>query len=206
MNPGVAKSIALHQLSRSVSELVGIVTGIAADGHLHDLEIQHLRTWLSEHKEVADTWPGSAIVAAIDMILADGHVSEAERQHLLDVLIQITGTDFANTGSVTAEPTTLPVDDQAQLDLRETGICFTGTFSFGTRAACERLASRAGSVVCSQMSRKVGVLVIGSQSSPSWKQSSFGRKIEEAIALRENGHDIAILSERRWLELSARAE
>lgn len=201
MNESLAKSIAQNQLSRSISELIGVVTGIAADGHLHDLEILHLRTWLSAHQEVTQAWPGTAIAAAVDNILADGRVTEGERQHLMDTLTRLIGTDFASTGSVTAEPTSLPVEDGVDLDLKSIGVCFTGSFSFGTRAACERLAERHGSIVCNQMSRKVGALVIGSQSSPAWKQSSFGRKIEEAMNLREEGHPIAIISERRWIEL-----
>lgn len=201
MNEGIARSIAQHQLSRSVSELIGVVTGIAADGHLHDLEIMHLRTWLSAHKEVTQAWPGKVIAATVDAILSDGCVTEEERSHLLDTLTRLIGTDFADTGSVTAEPTSLPVEDDATVELKAAGICFTGTFNFGTRAACERLAERHGSVVCNQISRKVRALIIGSQTSPAWKQSSFGRKIEAAMSLRDEGHVIVILSERRWIEL-----
>jgi len=34
---------------------------------------------------------------------------------------------------------------------------------------------------------------------PDWAHTSYGRKIESAVALQQEGHSIAIISERRWL-------
>lgn len=40
-----------HQGERACARLLGLIAGITADGHLHDLEIQFLRTWLAENTQ-----------------------------------------------------------------------------------------------------------------------------------------------------------
>lgn len=189
-----------RELNRSVQMLMGIVTGIVADGRLHDMEIQMLSTWLSANSDVASRWPGSAIARQLEVVLADGIISEEERAHLLSELQGLAGTDFSDTGSVTAEVVALPYDTEAQIDVRDLGICHTGEFVFGTRAACERLTSMAGGLCLSSVSKKVAFLVIGSHVSPAWSNTSYGRKIEQAMTLKQSGHPIAIVSEKRWLE------
>ena len=43
-------------------------------------------------------------------------------------------------------------------------------------------------------------VVIGSQVSPDWKHTSFGRKIQKAIELRDGGHPLIILTEQEWVK------
>lgn len=80
-------------------------------------------------------------------------------------------------------------------------VCFTGEFLYGTRAACERLVLKLGATCAENVSKKVDVLVIGTKVSLDWAHTSFGRKIQKAMDLRGEGHPIAIISERRWLQL-----
>ncbi len=127
----VAASLYRQQLNKSFSELIGIIAGIAADDHLHELEVRFLQTWLTAHPDVVGAWPGSAIAAALEVVLADGIVSKAECDHLLDTLKQIIGNDFAGTGSVTPDPTALPVDDSTPISIPGAGLCLTGEFIYG---------------------------------------------------------------------------
>ena len=53
-----------HQGERACARLLGLIAGITADGHLHDLEIQFLRTWLAENTQAADHWLGAQLAAA----------------------------------------------------------------------------------------------------------------------------------------------
>ena len=50
-----------HQGERACARLLGLLAGITADGHLHDLEIQFLRTWLAENTQAADHWLGAQL-------------------------------------------------------------------------------------------------------------------------------------------------
>ncbi len=196
----VAHQLANHQLTRSIQMLMGIVTGIVSDGALHDMELQMLRTWLSENQRVSEVWPGSAIARQIDEVLADGVITPEERAHLLDNLQRFVGNDFANTGSVTPEVATLPFDDEAEVDVRMRGVCLTGEFVYGTRAKCERLTEKVGGITLPGVSKKTSYLVVGTHVSPAWVNTSYGRKIMQAMELKLSGHGIAIIREERWLK------
>lgn len=199
MNTSISAVIKNRQISKSFSQLSGIVSGIVADGHLHDMEIMYLRTWLTENSELRETWPASVIWRRINETLRDGVIDEQERAQLMDCLMQLSTDRFAETGSSSAEPMPLPIEDSVTVTLQNTAFCLTGTFVFGTRAACERATLKAGGTVADSVTKNVDVLVIGTLVSPAWHQTSYGRKIERAMGLQESGHPIEIISEARWV-------
>lgn len=140
-------------LTKACQVLTGIITGILADGQLHDKEILLLSTWLRANAEVTEAWPGSAIARLMHEALADGSISEEERQHLLTELQAIIGNDFCESGAVDAEVSNLPFDPAAHLEpgMR---VCFTGVFVYGTRSACEKLACKQGLEPMSGVSKR----------------------------------------------------
>lgn len=198
-DPATQALLRKRQLNKSVELLLGLVTGMIADSDLNSLEIRFLNTWLAEHADVAAVWPGNVVAKLVSEILSDGVITEAERTRLLKMLTDLTGNDFAQTGSVSAEVATLPVDEHCEVDLRDANVCLTGEFLFGTRAKCEELAAHAGATPHGIITKKIAYLVIGTNVSPQWIHTSYGRKIEQAIALQQAGHSIRIISERRWL-------
>jgi NAD-dependent DNA ligase len=198
-------AMAKRNQSKSIELLLGLVTGIVADSQLHDLEVKFLREWLILHDEVASTWPGSVIAKAIEETLADGIITEVERTHLLQVLQQLVVTDFSVTGSAASEVLKLPINDSVTVDVRDCNVCHTGEFLYGTRTKCEQLTTLAGGIPVGSISKKVAFLVVGTNVSPDWAHTSYGRKIEQAMELQSNGHAISIVSERKWLEALSNA-
>jgi NAD-dependent DNA ligase len=199
-DPAAQRAMANRRLSRASQVLNGIVAGVLADGELRDAEILMLRTWLQENSDVTAVWPGSAISKLLDQILADGVIDAAERAHLVDTLQRLCGVDFVETGAVAPEVTDLPFDVDVAVEVRDRTICFTGEFLYGTRRSCTLLAETAGAQVLNSVSRKVHYLIVGTHVSPNWITESYGRKIMQAVTLREGGHAIAIVPERHWLE------
>lgn len=61
----------------------------------------------------------------------------------------------------------------------------------------EAIEARAG-ISSATVSKRVNFLVIGEVGSQAWRHSSYGRKIEAAIDLRESGTPIRIISESHW--------
>lgn len=188
-----------RQLNKGIELLLGLVTGMLADGHLNDMEVKFLNTWLTEHADVAAIWPGNVVAKLVSEILADGAVTDSEHARLLKMLTDLSGSNFAQTGSASAEVITLPVDEQCPISLRDANLCLTGEFLFGTRAKCEEVASLAGAVSYGTVTKKIAFLVIGTNVSPHWAHTSYGRKIEQAVELQHRGYPIKIISERRWL-------
>jgi NAD-dependent DNA ligase len=195
------KSVALHVDNKAMQNLFGMVTGIVADAHLHDREIALLSTWLAEHEGLAGTWPGSVIASNVRAVLADGVITEEERAHLLAVLSELANTNFAATGSATAEPISLPIEaDPSPFSWLDMGVVHTGTFLYGTRAKCERLTMALGGMPLDSVSRSTDVLVIGTRVTPSWANESYGRKILKAVEMRDAGHPVRIVSEAYWFD------
>ncbi len=201
----IVKSIENYAITRAVQTLHGIVLGIVADASLHDLEIKMLATWLSANEPVCDSWPGAAISKHVKDILSDGVITEPEREHLLAALQEYVSADFATTGSVSPEPTRLPLEDHRDIQLDKSTVCHTGAFMYGTRTKCEGLTQKLGGVVAATVTRATDILVVGSRVSPHWVQESCGRKIMSAAEMRSRGHHICIISEQRWLKFAAGA-
>lgn len=189
-------------LTRATQTLLGICTGLVADGKLCDDEIHFLHTWLLENRETTASWPGNVIATRVQAILADGVITERERQDLTHTLQHLTGNDFADTGSAApvapATPPGLPVDNSAQIIFDGAVFCCTGKFIHGSRAACHRDIESAGGMVADTLTMSVDYLVIGALVSDQWVFESYGRKIEKAAALREKHGKPVIVSEQRW--------
>lgn len=188
-----------RNLTKASEMLLGLVTGIVADAQLHDMEIKLLSTWMASNQEVTNGWPGAVLAQKVSEILADGIVTETERAHLLEVLQQFSVTDFANTGSVTPEVLKLPINDDAPVEIPAAVVCLTGEFLYGTRDACHRVTAQAGAILADTVTRKLNYLVVGTNVSPHWANTSYGRKIQKAVDLQRDGRPLSIISERRWL-------
>lgn len=194
----VSRTQTRHQGERACARLLGLIGGITADGHLHDLEIQYLRTWLSENKQAAEHWLGVQLIEQIDHVMADGVITDAERQALMSTLQATSGVQFAETGSVTADPVAFPADE-CDVVFSDRTFCLTGKFEFGSRGQCESATIAAGATCADSVSKKVHYLVIGGAgATASWKQASYGQKIDSAMKLREKGHPIYVLTESAW--------
>lgn len=189
-----------HRANKALEHLLGMIEGMIADMHLHEKEIALLNTWLSANPEAASAWPGSIIAQKIREVMADGVITNEERGHLLTVLSELIGTEFAETGSASAEVATLPIDDARTIEIRGANICLTGEFLYGTRAACESLTLKAGGMPLNAVTKKTDILVVGSRVATDWVHTTFGRKIQKAAEMKQQGHPIEIISEKRWLD------
>lgn len=187
------------RLERACAQLIGVLAGITADGQLHDLEIQFLRTWLAEQRDVTEHWLGAQISQQIDHVMADGVITDDERAQLLQSLQGACGVQFAETGAVTPEPISSFPADECEVVFQGRTFCLTGKFHFGSRGDCEAATVAAGGNCASDVSKKVNYLVIGSAgATASWKQATYGNKIDTAMKLREKGHPVYVLTEESW--------
>lgn len=78
-------------------------------------------------------------------------------------------------------------------------VVITGNFASGSNDDIKSVITAAGGIVKNSISRKVNYLVVGSLGNESWKNGSYGAKIEQAINLRKSGEDIKIVSEKDFL-------
>ena len=184
--------------NRQTAELVGFARGILADGHLTDSEIEHLFKWLVASEAALNNPLIIKIRERIEDVFADGFVDEDERADLTELLESFVANDF-EVGEL-LKSTSLPLCEPApKIVFPEKLFCFTGTFVFGKRRFLEDEVSMRGGNSAG-LSGKTDFLVIGEYATDSWVQSSFGRKIEKAIELKDKGAPIKIVSEAHWRE------
>jgi tetratricopeptide (TPR) repeat protein len=182
---------------REVNELLGLTHGITADGVITQAEVEYLHKWLVAHTAGAANPVVAPLLGRVATILADGIVDPEEAADLFALLQRFAAGDF-EVGEM-LKATTLPLDaPPPSIRFPESRFCFTGTFAFGTSKECQAAVEAKGSQ-CGSLTQETGYLVIGIYATDSWAHSTFGRKIEKAVALREKGLPIAIIGEQHWV-------
>lgn len=181
---------------RELDELIGLARGLTADGVLNQTEVEYLQKWLVAHGEVQQSPIAMNLLTRINAMLADNRLDKEEAEELLDALQQFSGGAF-ELGE-TLKSTSLPLDNPLPLVLFDNRqYCFTGTFAFGTRSECEDAVAKLGGL-CGSLTKKTDYLVIGIYATDSWAHSSYGRKIERAMELKQGGSPIQLIGEEHW--------
>ena len=196
-DPSILRTQAIRRRSKASQVLLGICSGITADQTINDTEIHFLRQWLLENRDAAAIWPGKLIEERINTILADGIITDDERTGLIACLNSLVGCDMDPTLNPGARA--IPFDDDPSIYFHNMTYCFTGEFYYGTRASCERAILKLGGTAVDNVSGKLDYLVVGSVIQPDWFNTSYGRKIETAIARQQRYEKPTIISERHWV-------
>lgn len=192
------KSIEKRNLTKAANTLIGICSGLAADGTIVDAEISFLSTWLEENYQLKESWPGDILNDALKKAGSTQPINEANRKLLFETIRYIVGHSFQDTGETTASSPAVPYDDIDNLEISGNTFCLTGEFDFGTRSECEALISSNGGQPLGSITKKTDFLVVGSRCNPDWANSTYGRKIETAIEKRNKTNRPLIISEEVW--------
>jgi NAD-dependent DNA ligase len=185
---------------RDISEMLGLVKGLLADGVLTDPEILAIKQWLVAHRDLQSEWCVKTIADRIENVLADGTITEDERADLLDIFNQLTGGGIGVIGKEQLA-TQLPVDQGHQpISVPGKKFVFTGKFAFGPRKKCEEVTTRAGGVCAPKVTNDTNYLVIGTFASRDWKETSYGTKIESAMDKQQRGQSVSVITEDLWAE------
>ena len=184
---------------RSIDELIGLCRGFLADGAIVQQEAEFLRDWVDRHAEFRNDFPYNIVYQRLHEALEDGVLDSDEEADLLDCIAKLVGGEIA-LGEVASLATALPLDNpEPPILLPAHTFVVTGTFSYGPRRdVCKAIAERGGEIKPS-ISKNVNYLVVGTVGSRDWIHSSYGRKIEAAVELRQQGIPIAVVSENHWV-------
>lgn len=195
--------------TRNINELIGICRGIAFDNQVTQDEAVSLAQWLYSQPDLLDVWPASILYERLCDVLADGVVDQEEAADLLQLLQQVIGGKSGptesvdeSTGEVTYEAasTALPVTEPDAMVFESMSFVLTGKFASGTRSECESEVIRRGGKCQKNPTKATSYVVIGDVGSRDWVHSTWGRKIEKAVAMQEDGHGIQLVSESHWVK------
>lgn len=73
--------------------------------------------------------------------------------------------------------------------------CFTGESQRAKRYEIAAIIENKGAHFINGMSRKIDYLVVGADRNPCWAFACYGRKVEQAMNLRKQGHHVVIVHE-----------
>ncbi len=181
---------------RLVNELIGLCHGLLADGTIDQSESQFLLRWVESNRLVTENPLVNAIYRRLTDMLMDGKLDDEEQKELVESIVAFVGGAPMPDGINYA--TTLPITKpEPTITVPGARFCFTGTFAFGTRSECEAAVTAQGASA-GALTKATDYLVIGIYATDSWAHSSYGRKIEKAVDMRNEGHRIAIIDERHW--------
>jgi len=182
---------------RQVNELIGLARGIVADNRVTQEEAETLQNWLTANTAVSDNPVIAILLQRVNAMLADDILDDEEASELLQTLQSFAG-GHVELGEL-LKSSQLPLDDPPpRIVIPSRRFCFTGTFAFGTRRDCEN-AVRQRDGIPGKLTRDTDYLIVGLYATDSWAHSTFGRKIEKAAAWRDQGNQLAIVSELDWV-------
>jgi NAD-dependent DNA ligase len=184
---------------KAIDQLTGICAGILSDGVVNEKEAEFFAEWVKTHTPFEPTWPFTDILSRLERIFADGKCDEEEREELRQIMAALSGKPEQAKPGVTYS-TTLPFDDPPP-SVVFTGRRFhvTGKFAYGSRTKVVKAIENKGGIGSDSMpTRDAHYLVVGIFASENWATSRFGRKIQRAVELRNNGAGIAIIGEEHW--------
>lgn len=184
---------------RQIDTLIGLSKGIAANGAVDQAEAQFLLNWLIQSRQATENPVILNLLAKIDDMLEDGVLGQDESKELLSTLQRISGPP--SVIAELAKTTTLPLDNPPPpIEFESRVFLFTGTCAFGTRKQCRDAVKRLGGTIAGGVTKKLDYLVIGTYVTDSWAHENYGRKIEKAMAYRDQGVGLAIVSESDWAQ------
>lgn len=182
---------------RLVNELIGLCHGLLADGTIDQSESQFLLRWVESNRQATENPLVNAIYQRLTDMLKDGNLDDDEQRELVESIVAFVGGAPMPDGIKYA--TTLPITNpEPKIELPGARFCFTGTFAYGTRSDCESAVIAQGASA-GALTKATDYLVIGVYATDSWAHSSYGRKIEKAVEMRNGGHRIAIVGEQHWV-------
>ena len=181
---------------RTITELMGIASGVIADGVVTQKEAEFLQKWIIANQTATANPAIAPILKRLNEMLADKVLDKEEAEELLQILTSFSGGNF-ELGEL-RKSTSLYFDKDVEIEFEGARFCFTGTFAYGSRKECKIAVEKKGGSV-GNLTLETDYLVVGVYATDSWVQGSFGRKIEKAVTQRERHGCPLIVSEEDWL-------
>ena len=191
-------------VTADVQRLQGVLSAIASDGVVTEVEAESLTDWLGGHDHLRQCWPYDEVESVVASAMRDHWIDPVEQKTLLEYFASFSPTDM-NFDKPEKSTNTLKGVCAVAPDIVFDGhlFCFTGDSERASRDEMTTMVLDRGGQVRSSVSSKLNYLVVGSYGNPCWTYSCYGRKIEKAIQLRQQGEKIVIVHELDFFDAAA---
>ncbi len=189
-------------ISADMQRLHGILHGILADNVINDEEILELKAWLKETETLEGLYPYEDIYSMLVEFMRDGVISQEERDYLkvfFSQFVDLEATLNLDTKEIMDMKESLCISGVCAIDpsisFKDSKFCFTGESAKAKRKQIQDDILFWGGSYSERLTQSVDYLVVCQEGSKAWAYTCYGRKIEEAMNLRHQGHTIQIVGE-----------
>lgn len=186
-------------ITADMQRLQGLLGGIIADQRVSAEELEGLRIWMGERELLRGCWPYDEIESLIVAVLRDGRIDESEQR-----MLKVVFSQFADLG--TQQAVDLPLNEMIgpiqgfcavcpEVQFRGRTFCFTGKSQRATKEQMADLIVRLGGSFVPRIRTDLNYLVIGAGGNPAWAFACYGRKVEQAMKYRKQGHPVTLVHE-----------
>jgi NAD-dependent DNA ligase len=188
-------------ITADVQRLQGILAAIASDGVITEAEVESLQEWIEMHTDLRSCWPYDELDSLLTSVLVDHWIDPAEHKMLLNYFSSFSSPGLSletpNT-NISTLPCICSVNPEIIFDGRR--FCFTGESNHCPREEMKSLVLERNGLVISAVSPRLNYLVVGAQGNPCWAYACYGRKIEKAMQLRQQGAKVLIVHENDFFD------
>lgn len=195
-----------NSLTSDLKILQGVCHGILSDGKINDREIVELNKWLDYHEHLSTYYPYDEIKSLLVNVLSDGKIVEEEKKTLKAYFNQfIKLRDTTTTNQIQDEISEVKISglctSNPVVSFQGKIFCITGVLKSGNRADIEGNIKTLGGQIVDTITKNTDYLIIGDNGNPAWAYSCYGRKVEEAVLLRKEGHTIMLIHEFDFVDI-----
>jgi len=198
-----ADSEYFDEITTDIQKLHGILHGITADKKIEVAELRGLQDWIGEHDHLKGAYPFDEVESLITGVLKDGIIDAEEHAALVNFF-----ETFIDYSLKARMDRAVKIAKGSNTKLNRGGICavdplivfpektfvFTGISTKASRAEMrEQVVSREGKVT--DYVPACQYLVVGNEGNPAWAFACYGRKVELAMQLRQEGKSVLIVNE-----------
>lgn len=190
-----------------LQRLKGIIHGILSDKVIRDEEIHALEGWLKENTHLKNYYPYDELVAVIDAILEDQIVTSRERQLLERYFIEFINKEMLSSYSqdevqtLKAKITIGAVCAKKPIvNVKGKHFALTGQQNTFDRQKFVEYISSKGGYYHQQVTDIIDYLIVCDTNALLWAFEPYGRKIDQALDLRSQGHALVILHKKDFLK------
>lgn len=183
----LGKEIQYSSETLALRKLKGLLQGILQDGEITSDEIESLRFWVEDHRDLSGHYPFDRAFNALDDVLEDGIISQQELE------------DLKKTFSLIVDPVKYNRCHDGIPTLQNKHVCLTGEFSYGAKGSVEKLIINAGGIIDKTVKTSTNYLIVGAQGSDVWKAGNYGAKIQQAMKFNSKGRNIVIEKEAEFI-------
>ncbi len=177
-------------VTQQIQTLHGILSGIAADALISEIELKYLWDWLNENENLKGIFPYDEIYSTVVHVGTRKSLSAESKAMLLAAF------EWTENSSLSKQNPLCPWMTDPDITFKNKLFCVSGISKKMKRPELENLIVSRHGQVARNMSKKVDFLLVCAEPSIAWAHACYGRKIEEAINLRKEGAKVVIVSEK----------